>query len=218
MMKKVFLIMVALVSMASAQRPAITDFQHSGFSSTSAQRWSVLRGTAIDSSNSISTSLNATTEISWAFSLDSIKCQILGYYRIAGSWAQPETLTTITYADSITHFGKQTTGVGGILTVGTKYSYTKGNSDSMVIRRAGTGYTAQKLTANGDLTVTDTTSYLIYGDTTNVKVRAHTSSPWATRINAVTPTKVGIEAIRIIINFIAGTGKEGTYVVKTKEY
>lgn len=212
-MTKHIALLVALTLTMSAQ-PLVTTIQKGQYTSST---WGVLHGAANDTSQILGWKGALYSDVMWSFSLDSVEGYMCVIPLFDNAEMKVDTLCYITYLDSLTRHADDN-GESGLLTVGTKYRYTKGNSDSLVIKRPGLGYAGQKLTATGDITITDSTAFLIFGDTIGAKFQAHTSTPAVRRVFYATMTAAGYTAYRVMWMPTARTGKEGTYRVAVREY
>lgn len=211
---KHILFMVALTFTVSAQ-PLITTVTRGEYTSSP---FGTLHGATTDTSKILGWRGGTYLDVGGTFDDDSIDALVCLLPILNGQDMKVDTLYQITYSDSLTRFGLQKTGEGGHLTVGTKYRFILGNADSIVVRRAGTGYAAQRVLADGDITITDSTGHLVYGDTTGVKVRAHVTTRAVRRIHSATAAAIGFTGYRVMVIFTSRTGKEGRYSFTMREY
>jgi hypothetical protein len=220
-LRLIILGMFALACFAQAQTYRWYDDFTKPYLSSS---FGTLHGTATDTSLAIPANPASSNEIGFAFTEDSIVAQISVQAHIAGSWGDTTQIAFLTYTDSTTSFGE---GICAKITAaGVKYAWTKGNADSLVYKTFDASTTNPghvKRTTSGDVTTTDSTSagaFLVYGDTTGSKLRAHSATNLAYRVQGIDISSLfyGYDMLRVYVQCLARTGKEGTYKVYWKQY
>lgn len=214
-------VFVGLSLVATSQGlPSARLIPHSEYNSS----WGVLHGTATDTSATVSTVYGTYAGLGIAFTSDSIVARIVLQYKVAETWDDTLQVLSMTYADSTTTFGAI---AAKITAAGVKYAWTKGNADSLVYKTfnpstANPGHVTR--TTSGDITTTDSTSagaFLVYGDTTGTKLRAHSATPAASLVQSYdisTNAPEAWTALRVWVYCLARTGKEGTYKIYLKEW